>query len=101
MQENYDKIQQAITTVEMIAKTHAAINVREDCFIAVEFMRCAMLTHLKLIQGNIISTIIQVTAEPKPDYTLDGQTVSWADYLAKLRDTVNWCDQMIAGSKKS
>ena len=43
--------------------------------------------------------IAQVTADPKPSYSLDGQTVSWAEYLGKLRDTVDWCERKLAGQE--
>ena len=55
------------------------------------------LEQLRTIQSQTLAVIAQVTADPKPDYTLDGQTVSWADYLAKLRDTVDWCERKLAG----
>lgn len=55
------------------------------------------LEQLRTIQSQTLAIIAQVTADPKPDYKLDGQTVSWADYLAKLRDTVDWCERKLAG----
>ena len=55
------------------------------------------LEQLRTIQSQTLAIIAQVTADPKPDYTLDGQTVSWADYLARLRDTVDWCERKLAG----
>ena len=33
---------------------------------------------------NISETIKEITANPKPNYTVDGQTVNWADYLDTL-----------------
>ena len=43
--------------------------------------------------------IADVTANPKPSYSIDGQTVQWADYLKQLRATVEWCDQQMAQSE--
>lgn len=34
--------------------------------------------------ANISATIKEVTANPKPNYTVDGQTVNWGDYLDTL-----------------
>ena len=42
--------------------------------------------------------IADMTANPKPSYSIDGQTVQWSDYLKQLRLTVEWCDQQIAQS---
>lgn len=46
-----------------------------------------------------MAIIAQITAEPKPSYSLDGQAVSWAEYLARLRDTVDWCERKLAGQQ--
>ena len=40
--------------------------------------------------------IAEMTASPKPSYSIDGQIVQWSDYLKQLRLTVEWCDQQIA-----
>ena len=40
--------------------------------------------------------IAELTANPKPSYNIDGQSVQWTDYLKQLRSTVEWCDQQIA-----
>ena len=40
--------------------------------------------------------IAEMTANPKPSYNIDGQSVQWTDYLKQLRATVEWCDQQIA-----
>lgn len=33
---------------------------------------------------QIIARIAEITASPKPDYSIDGQTVSWRAYLDSL-----------------
>ena len=43
--------------------------------------------------------ITEITANPKPSYSIDGQSVQWTDYLKQLRLTVEWCDQQIARSE--
>ena len=55
------------------------------------------LEQLSTILSQTLAIIAEMTANPKPSYTLDGQTVSWGDYLSKLRATVDWCEQKLAG----
>lgn len=33
---------------------------------------------------TIIATITDITASPKPSYSIDGQSVSWESYLGRL-----------------
>lgn len=40
---------------------------------------------LETIRDQILDRITEVTSSPKPDYTEEGQTFKWADYLSKLR----------------
>jgi hypothetical protein len=48
------------------------------------------------IKTQTLSLIAEMTANPKPSYNIDGQSVQWSDYLKQLRATVEWCDQRIA-----
>jgi hypothetical protein len=41
----------------------------------------------------------EITAQPKPTYQIDGQTVSWGDYLTRLQGTVDWCNVKLAGQQ--
>jgi hypothetical protein len=50
------------------------------------------------IKTQTLTMIAEMTANPKPSYSIDGQTVQWTDYLKQLRLTVEWCDQQIARS---
>lgn len=34
--------------------------------------------------SNIAALIVEITANPKPNYSVDGQLVSWGDYLDTL-----------------
>ena len=34
--------------------------------------------------ANMTAQIREITANPKPDYSIDGQSVSWASYLSML-----------------
>ena len=51
------------------------------------------------IKTQTLSIIAEITANPKPSYNIDGQSVQWTDYLKQLRLTVEWCDQQIALSE--
>ena len=51
------------------------------------------------IKTQTLSMIAELTANPKPTYNVDGQSVQWSDYLKQLRATIEWCDQQIAQSE--
>ncbi len=57
------------------------------------------LEQLRAIKAQALARIAELTAQPKPTYYLDGQTVSWNDYLARLEDTVDWCQRKLAGEE--
>ena len=48
------------------------------------------------IRTLTLSQLEQLRADPKPSYSLDGQRVSWTEYIASLQQTVDWCDQKLA-----
>jgi hypothetical protein len=54
---------------------------------------------LEDIKRQALALLAEITANPKPSYTVDGQTVSWAEYLAQLRATVAWCDERLAATE--
>jgi hypothetical protein len=47
------------------------------------------------IKTQTLTLIEMITTNPKPSYSIDGQAVSWADYLAQLRATVAWCNEQL------
>jgi len=57
------------------------------------------LEHLQTIRSQTLALIAELTASPKPTYFLDGQTVSWNDYLARLQATVDWCERKLSGEE--
>ena len=57
------------------------------------------LEQLRTIMSQTLAVIANVTANPKPTYSIDGQTVSWSAYLARLRGTVDWCEKKLAGQE--
>jgi len=52
---------------------------------------------LATIKSQTLARIAEITAEPKPNYYIDGQMVSWSEYLGRLHATVDWCNQKLAG----
>ena len=55
------------------------------------------IEQIRTILAQTLALIAEVTESPKPNYSIDGQTVSWANYLASLRATVDWCETKLAG----
>lgn len=53
------------------------------------------LESLKEIRDNIIAVIGSVTQKPKPTYDIDGQKVSWGEYLDQLRKQLAHTLQLI------
>ena len=51
---------------------------------------------LQQIRSQTLSLIQEITAQPKPSYELDGQRVSWTEYLERLLAVVDWCDRQLA-----
>jgi len=54
---------------------------------------------LATIKSQTLARIAEITAEPKPNYYIDGQMVNWADYLKRLKATVDWCNRKLAGEE--
>jgi hypothetical protein len=50
---------------------------------------------IQAIRGQALQLIADITATPKPTYFVDGQSVSWESYLARLQQTVDWCDAQL------
>lgn len=51
------------------------------------------------IRSQTVQLILDVTAQPKPTYQIDGQSVSWESYLARLQTTVDWCDAKLSAAE--
>ncbi len=50
------------------------------------------------IKRQTLALIAEITTNPKPTYDIDGQKVSWGQYLGQLQATAAWCDQQAAAS---
>lgn len=57
------------------------------------------LEQIQAIKSQTLALIGELTAQPKPTYSLDGQSVSWSEYLQRLQATVQWCDRQLAGQE--
>jgi hypothetical protein len=51
------------------------------------------------IKTQTLARIAEITAAPKPTYNVDGQMIAWGDYLKQLQQTVDWCNQKLAGEE--
>lgn len=54
---------------------------------------------LALIKSQTMALIASITANPKPSYDVDGQSVAWTEYLRRLQETVAWCDERLAAEQ--
>jgi hypothetical protein len=57
------------------------------------------LEQIRTIRTQTLAIIAELTANPKPSYYIDGQTVSWNAYLTNLQATVDWCERKLAGEE--
>lgn len=52
---------------------------------------------IQTVKSQTLALLAEVTAAPKPSYSIDGQQVSWGDYLSQLQATIGWCDAKLTG----
>jgi len=55
------------------------------------------LQQIAAVKSQTLAILADLTADPKPTYTIDGQMVAWSEYLARLQATVDWCEKKLAG----
>lgn len=53
------------------------------------------LQNLTTIRANITARLVEVTDSPKPNYTVDGESYSWADYVDMLMRQLEALDKRI------
>lgn len=56
----------------------------------------ADLEQIALIRSQTLARIVEITATPKPSYSIDGQQIDWSEYLRQLELTVDWCNRKLA-----
>ena len=54
------------------------------------------LEQIATIKSQTLARIVEMTAQPKPTYDIDGQKVAWESYLKQLQATVAWCDERLS-----
>jgi hypothetical protein len=54
------------------------------------------IQQIAVIRSQTLMRLAEITAQPKPTYAIDGQTVNWNDYLKQLQATIDWCDGKLA-----
>lgn len=52
---------------------------------------------IETIRFQALAQLVELRASPKPNYKIDGQSVSWESYVRSLEATVDWCDEKLAG----
>ncbi|MEK6233813.1 MAG: hypothetical protein N2C14_03790 [Planctomycetales bacterium] len=50
---------------------------------------------INAIKSQTLALIQQLHENPKPSYSIDGQSVQWEQMLAGLERTVDWCDRKL------
>lgn len=58
------------------------------------------MEQIRIIRAQTLSLMKELTENPKPSYSLDGQSVSWETYLKQLQATIDWCDQRLAAEER-
>ena len=57
------------------------------------------LESLERIKTNLLARIEEVTAAPKPNYNIDGQSMSWQSYLDSLFAKLEKVNEQINSSE--
>ncbi|MGL6225249.1 MAG: hypothetical protein ACRC10_01330 [Thermoguttaceae bacterium] len=58
-----------------------------------------MSEQIRQIRNQTLERISELTLQPKPSYSIDGQSVSWNEYLNQLQRTVDWCNAILASEE--
>jgi ACT domain-containing protein len=53
------------------------------------------LTALATIKNNILAQLQDISANPKPNYSIDGQQVSWQSHFDSLMNALNQINAQI------
>lgn len=51
---------------------------------------------IESIRAHTMAQLVELRENPKPTYSIDGQQVSWTDYIRSLQETIEWCDGKLA-----
>ena len=53
------------------------------------------IQQIALIRTQTLDQLEDLRADPKPSYSIDGQSVSWVEYAESLQQTIDWCDRKL------
>lgn len=55
------------------------------------------IEQIETIRTLTLAQLVELRASPKPSYSVEGQQVSWTEYVRSLQETIEWCDIKLAG----
>lgn len=55
------------------------------------------IEQIESIRAQTLAQLNELRASPKPTYSIEGQQVSWTEYVRSLQETIHWCDEKLAG----
>ena len=53
-----------------------------------------LATTLATAQANLAAKLLEATANPRPTYSVEGQSVSYGDYLRMIQDAMKAINEM-------
>jgi hypothetical protein len=53
-------------------------------------------TDLAQVKTNLTAALLTISASPKPSYNIDGQQISWTEYMQMLLDQIKAVDAKLA-----
>jgi hypothetical protein len=56
------------------------------------------LENLTTTRDQIAANLVEITADPKPNYSIDGQTVSWADLFRTYTEQLAALNKTLAAA---
>lgn len=57
------------------------------------------LANLKTTRDNMAARLAEITASPKPTYSIDGESYSWESYQSMLAQQLASLNQLIAAQE--
>lgn len=54
-----------------------------------------VMENLETARSNMAARLAEITANPKPDYSIDGKSVSWSGYVSMLTDQMQRINALI------
>jgi len=53
------------------------------------------LANLQLIKSNILARLVDLSANPKPNYSIEGKSVSWGSYFESLTKQLTTINELL------